>query len=147
MSKKLLGTMAALGIMLMALVVACGDDDDDTPAATPTTASPVTLNVTFGDNNFTPAALTATAGRPIELKLANGGQRPHTFTIDGVVDSGRLNAGENKDMQFTASQAGSLQFYCTVHGREQMNGTLTVSASGAAEDGGLTDEVSAFASN
>jgi plastocyanin len=104
----------------------------------------VTLNVTFGDNNFTPATLTAAAGRPVQLKLANGGQRPHTFTIDGVVDSGRMNAGENKDVQFTPSQAGSLQFYCTVHGREQMNGTLTVSASGAADDDSIPDEASAL---
>ena len=138
---KLLGFFLIVpAILLASFAVACSDDDDP-PAATPTTApsptpAPVVLNVTTLDNSFNPATASARAGQKVTVNVKNDGQRPHTFTIDGVVDSGRLNAGESKMVEFTPSSAGSLAFYCTIHTAAVMSGTLTVSASAAAEPGG-----------
>jgi plastocyanin len=125
---------------LVMLSAACGGDDDDppAPAATATVAAtpaPVVLNVTTLDNSFNPATASARAGQKVTVNVKNDGQRPHTFTIDGVVDSGRLNAGESKTVEFTPSTAGSLAFYCTIHTAAVMSGTLNVSASAAAESG------------
>ncbi len=126
---------------LVMLSAACGGDDDDppAPAATATVAAtpaPVVLNVTTLDNSFNPATASARAGQKVTVNVKNDGQRPHTFTIDGVVDSGRLNAGESKTVEFTPGTAGSLAFYCTIHTAAVMSGTLNVSASAVSESGG-----------
>jgi len=69
-------------------------------------------------------------GQAITLNVSNGGQFPHTFTITGVADSGTLSAGTSKPVTFTPSQAGTLTFFCMIHGQATMSGTITVSASG-----------------
>jgi plastocyanin len=71
----------------------------------------------------------------VTVNVKNDGQRPHSFTIDGVVDTGRLDAGQSKTVEFTPSSAGSLAFYCTIHTAAVMSGTVTVSASAAVETG------------
>ena len=100
------------------------------------TPAPVVLNVATLDNSFNPATSSARAGQKVTVNVKNDGQRPHSFTIDGVVDTGRLDAGQSKTVEFTPSSAGSLAFYCTIHTAAVMSGTLTVSASAAAEPGG-----------
>jgi plastocyanin len=121
--------------MLIAFgAVACGDDDEEpTPTAVPTSTPAPPTAMSFMDNSFSPNTLTARAGQLLQINLKNDGQRPHTFTIDGVVDSGRLESGATGSVQFTPSQAGTLTYYCTVHGRDRMNGTLTVSAGAVTE--------------
>lgn len=127
---------------LMGLVMfsaACGGDDDPpAAAATATTAptpAPVVLNVATLDNSYNPATASARAGQKVTVNVKNDGQRPHTFTIDGVVDSGRLNGGESKTVEFTPSSSGALTFYCTIHTQAVMSGTLNVSASAVSESG------------
>ena len=134
---------AILVAPLMGLVIlsaACGgDDDDDGGGAAPTvaaTAAPTVLNVATLDNSYSPATGSVRAGQKVTVNVKNDGQRPHSFTIDGVVDTGRLDAGMSKTVEFTPSSAGSLAFYCTIHTAAVMSGTLTVSASAAAEPGG-----------
>jgi plastocyanin len=139
---RLLGSVLVAPLVgLLVLSAACGGDDDDGggAAATATTAptpAPVVLNVVTLDNSFNPATSSARAGQKVTVNVKNDGQRPHSFTIDGVVDTGRLDAGQSKTVEFTPSSAGSLAFYCTIHTAAVMSGTLTVSASAAAEPGG-----------
>ena len=136
---RLLASVLVAPLMgLVMLSAACGGDDDDPPptATVAPTPAPVVLNVATLDNSFNPATGTARAGQKVTVNVKNDGQRPHTFTIDGVVDSGRLNAGESKTVEFTPSTAGSLAFYCTIHTAAVMSGTLTVSASAVSESGG-----------
>ncbi len=123
------------------------------PAASPTTqaaagAGGASLAVSIADFNFSPAALTARVGQAITLNVSNGGQFPHTFTITGVADSGTLSAGTSKPVTFTPSQAGTLTFFCMIHGQATMSGTITVSASGSlgpapGTGGGVTTSSSA----
>jgi plastocyanin len=168
--------MGIVILLIAAVLSGCGGDDDGgsssgstatgsapaatQPAAAPTaaTAAPTTapaggpISVTIADFNYTPSSLNVRAGQQVSLSVRNGGQFPHTFTIDGVADSARIDAGATKAVQFTPAQAGSLTFYCTIHGRGTMSGQITVSggASGApsgpipggtAAAGGMVDYV------
>ena len=140
---RLLASILVVPLMgLLVLSAACGGDDDDGGGAAPAaptvapTAAPAVLNVTTLDNSFNPATGSVRAGQKVTVNVKNDGQRPHTFTIDGVVDSGRLDAGQSKTVEFTPSSAGSLAFYCTIHTAAVMSGTLTVGASAVSESGG-----------
>ena len=99
------------------------------PAATATTGAAgggaTTMNLV--DLGYSPASLTGRVGQEVTLNVRNTGALPHTFTIDGVVDSGSLAAGGGATVRFTPSQAGPLVFYCTIHGLGAMSGAMIVS--------------------
>jgi plastocyanin len=121
-------------------VIACSSNDDNKSSSTQPTAvasqpgqggsdattNPAATRVTIVDFSYAPAAITAKAGQPVTLEVTNSGQSAHTFTITGVVDSGSIGAGQSKAVTFTPSSAGSLQFFCTIHGASVMSGKLTV---------------------
>ena len=107
------------------------------PAATATTAAaPASttapaggggpISVSIVDFAFSPSTLTVQSGQSVTVNLRNNGSASHTFTIDGVADSGPLGGGESGSVTFTPAQAGSLTFYCTIHGASTMSGRLTV---------------------
>lgn len=85
------------------------------------------IAVTIVDNSFGPGTISARVGQQLQLNVTNAGQFPHSFTIDGVVDTGQLSQGQSRQLSFTPTQAGTLTFYCTVHGRAVMSGTVNVS--------------------
>ena len=126
-------------------LIACGGDDNEgsgtdgggatatRPAASGTAAPTATVPagavlVSMVDFGYQPGVIPARAGQRLQLQVANRGQQPHTFTIDGVIDSGGLAGGDSKLVEFTPAQAGMLTFYCTVHGRNTMSGELNVTA-------------------
>jgi plastocyanin len=78
------------------------------------------------DFAFQPATLTGRVGQAINLNVTNRGQAPHTFTIQGVTDSGTLNGGASRAVTFTPSAAGTLTYFCLIHGQARMSGTITV---------------------
>jgi len=148
--------LAVVSFLMLSLIACSSDDSSASPTQAPTRAaaqptsaaatSPTTAaaaqatsapaggatNVTIADFSFTPGQLQARVGQPVRLNVTNGGQSPHTFTIQGVADSGRLNGGESKVVEFTPTQAGQLTFFCTIHGQGTMSGRITVAgASGA----------------
>jgi plastocyanin len=126
----------------LALVACSGDDDDGgggnnaaptatRPAASGTAAPTATvpagaIAVSMVDFGYQPGVIPARAGQRVQLQVSNRGQTPHTFTIDGVIDSGGMAAGESKLIEFTPAQAAMLTFYCTIHGRSTMSGELNV---------------------
>ncbi|HLF71713.1 MAG TPA: cupredoxin domain-containing protein [Dehalococcoidia bacterium] len=109
------------------------------PAATSTTAPPpptstpappagTTVTVTAVDFSFNPLTLTVKVGQPVFLTLINSGSASHSFTISGVADTGILGGGTAKQITFTPTSAGTLTFFCLIHGvgSGSMKGTLTV---------------------
>lgn len=119
-------------LALAAFLVSCGGDDDNASSGNAPTVAPggagggAAQEVRMADFSYSPAGLIARAGQTLNLTVRNTGSQPHTFTITGVVDSGTINPGEQRSVSFTPASAGSLTFFCTIHGRGTMSGQLTV---------------------
>jgi len=115
-----------------ALLIACGGDDDDDSSGAPTISAEDGASgggaqeVNIIDFAYEPDALSATAGEEVTLELTNSGDQSHTFTIDGLVDSMQIEPGDSATVTFTPDEAGTLTFFCTVHGAGTMSGELTV---------------------
>jgi plastocyanin len=137
---RIVPVIAAL-ILAAGGVIACSSSNDDSSGAQPTTvaaaptqssggsAAPTTAagtRVTAVDFSYSPTQLTAQVGQHMTVNFVNNGQAPHTFTITGVADSGSVAAGQSRTVTFTPASAGTLQFFCTIHGASVMSGTITV---------------------
>jgi plastocyanin len=142
---------------LSVFLISCSSDDDSSsgssgggaaptqapaatsaPAATqPAAAAPTAtpggpITVTIVDFGYSPVQISARAGQAVSLTVRNSGQFPHTFTIDGVVDTPNVSAGASAPVTFTPAAAGTLTFYCKIHGRTQMSGQVVVTAGASA---------------
>jgi plastocyanin len=87
-----------------------------------------------GGFRFEPDTIEIEAAKETTLFFVNTSSAPHSFTIDGVVDTGVVQhtgaqppADSNKFVTFTAPAGpGELVFYCTVHGAEAESGAVIV---------------------
>jgi len=95
-------------------------------------AAPVNQAITVRNFNYSPASFTTHVGDQVTLNITNAGPAPHTFTITGVTDSGQIAPGTSKQVTFTVSQAGTLTFFCTIHGASVMSGQISVQPASAA---------------
>ncbi|HLF71712.1 MAG TPA: cupredoxin domain-containing protein [Dehalococcoidia bacterium] len=134
-----------LPVVLAGALVACGGSSSygsSTAKATQPAASssPVAsssndgggISLSIADFSFSATSLKADPGKSIDIAIKNTGAAPHTFTIDGVVDSGQINAGGNKTLTLKIDKAGAYRYYCTVHGASRMSGVLQVGTGGDA---------------
>ena len=96
-------------------------------AAAPASAAAAPTAVSIVEFAFQPASFNVKVGQAVTVNVSNTGKVSHTFTIAGVADSGTLSAGTNKAVQFTPTQAGTLTFFCNIHGQATMSGQITVS--------------------
>jgi LPXTG-motif cell wall-anchored protein len=105
-------------------------------------AGAASRGVSVGDNFYSPAGVTVTAGTTVVW--SNGGQSPHTVTANGgEFDSSPscptdlsacLQPGHTYSHTF--SSVGTFPYHCKIHGLA-MSGTITVvSASGTPPAGG-----------
>lgn len=89
-----------------------------------------TVNVSLGDDFFSPKDLTVNVGDTV-LWTNNGGN-VHTVTSgsgcnrDGIWDSGNLSPGQT--FSFTFTTAGTFPYNCQIHCGFGMVGTVTVNA-------------------
>jgi plastocyanin len=82
--------------------------------------------VSVGDNFFSPASVSVAVGDTVTWR--NDGAAPHSATAEnGSFDTGVFNSGQSRSETFT--QAGTISYYCTVHGRAQ-SGTVRVLGAG-----------------
>lgn len=122
LTRARLGALMTVSVLLLA---ACGGNDDPTiqPDGGGGDAGDA-IQVAMVDNSFAPSMLELSAGEEVTITAPNNGQNPHSFTIDDLVDTGVLEAGDSTEVTFTVPE-GETQYYCTVHGAETMSGTLT----------------------
>jgi plastocyanin len=137
--KRLLLLVLGIAISASVFLVACGGGDDGGSGGGGGGASGSTVSMTIANFAYSPATLTARAGQAVSVSLSNNDSAPHSFTIDGVVDSGVIAANAKGSANFTPSQTGTLTWFCTVHGRAAMSGTITVSAGASSEPADATD--------
>lgn len=77
---------------------------------------------------FAPATFTVNKGDRVKITFKNNGGT-HNFVIDEFnVKSDTLQSNEDTTVEFTADQAGSFEYYCSVANHRQMGmkGTLVV---------------------
>jgi uncharacterized cupredoxin-like copper-binding protein len=136
-------------IVLVAALAACGSAE---PAPMPKTE----LSLTATDIAYDTSRLEAKAGQPVVLTLHNEGVLEHDFSIMEMPHAGEVMAeeaehgtghdmsgmtmdpeihvaspvGESLAVEFTPTQPGEYEFFCTVAGHKEANmvGTLVVTA-------------------
>lgn len=77
---------------------------------------------------FEPATLTVNKGDKVKITFKNLGGT-HDFVIDELdVNTQTIQSGQDETVEFTASEAGSFEYYCSVGNHRQMGmkGTLVV---------------------
>jgi plastocyanin len=109
------------------------------PAGAPQAAAEVqTLTVNSGDYWYDPKEITVRPGT-IRLTLTNTGpERPHTIAVKNrsgqgdLVRSERAPVGGAASIEFTVSEEGAYQLYCTLPGHADRGqvGTLNVRRAG-----------------
>jgi plastocyanin len=119
-----LAVLAAGGLFL----AAGAEAQHDPQPVQPGTSNLAAHQVQVRDFSYSPNTLTNMVNDPITITVTNAGPAPHTFTISGVADSGSIPAGQTRTVQFTPTQAGTLTFFCTIHGQGTMSGRISVTA-------------------
>lgn len=140
--------MGVVIAMLIAGVVLIGRGNKQTPVATltqaPLTPTPspsaeevstpeedkvqeITLEVQ--EYSFSKESLTIKKGQKVRLTLVNKGKMSHDFVVERMnVTTELAGAGESVTVEFTISDAGTYNFYCSVgnHRAMGMEGKLNV---------------------
>ncbi|MFV2073845.1 MAG: plastocyanin/azurin family copper-binding protein [Thermoanaerobaculales bacterium] len=96
---------------------------DVTPTEPPPSDPPPGENaVSVGDNFYDPSAKSVGTGGTITWTW--NGSNPHSVTFDGGGPSSAVKSTGTFDRTFAT--AGQFTYFCTVHGRNVMSGTVTV---------------------
>jgi plastocyanin len=119
MSKLL---MAAV-LSTVALMAACGGNDGGSAQAAEDGG---TTTVTATDNEFDPTSMTAAAGATLEV--ANDGEAPHNFSIEGEDIDVDVEPGSTQEVMLDGLDAGSYQVFCKFHEDAGMTATLEIEA-------------------
>ncbi|MCB8973822.1 MAG: multicopper oxidase domain-containing protein [Ardenticatenaceae bacterium] len=149
--KNLVKRLAAVLLIFgLAFLAACGSDE-------PTTAPPVSLELTATDIAFDTTRFEVMAGQPVRLTLNNEGALTHDFSIMEMPLMGNVMSDEMEEempghdmssmavepeihvaaamnssttIEFTPSEPGEYTYFCTVAGHKEagMMGTLVVQA-------------------
>ena len=92
------------------------------------------VNITASTFKFEPAEITLRSGVEVKLLFINESGLPHSFRIDGVVDSGVIKNATSKAtstesstlLVFTPAEPGEKIFYCSAHGPGSESGMVTI---------------------
>lgn len=88
-----------------------------------------TVTVVAKEFEFQPARVEMDRGETLRLKLVNQGQLSHNLHLRGIsTKTGTIQTGNTDTVRVTASEDGTLEFYCAVPGHEQagMTGEILV---------------------
>lgn len=86
------------------------------------------FTVTGKNFTFAPATMSVSKGDRVRIVFKNA-EGTHDLKIDEFgVNTGILQAGQEKTVEFVANTAGTFEYYCSVgqHRQNGMKGTLTV---------------------
>ena len=96
------------------------DDDSDEDL--------VTIEVSGENFSYDPEEITVKAGQKVKIKFTANDMQ-HDFVIDELdVKSDVVTSGNTTEFEFTPTEAGEFEYYCSVgnHRAQGMVGTLTV---------------------
>ncbi len=128
MKSKHLVWFVLMGVLVSALLAACGGGGSSEAAS-----GPQSFAVTTTEFQFSPNSFTVKVGDNLTFTVTNKGTVEHTFVIrstDGSSELAKLSVqpGETKSLDFTAKAAGVYPIVCDIAGHKEagMTGTLTV---------------------
>lgn len=85
------------------------------------------LEMELDDNYFGPTFVEGgEAGATVTVALQNGGERRHSFTIDGTDLDVVVEPGDSGEAEVTLPDSGSLNFFCRFHRNSGMQGAFVV---------------------
>lgn len=87
-----------------------------------------TINMTGNNFSFDPSVIKVKVGEKVKVVL-NAVDMPHDFVVDELdVRTDIAQPGETVEVEFTATEVGEYEYYCSVgqHRANGMVGTLTV---------------------
>jgi plastocyanin len=114
---------AAALLLTVGLMAACGGNDGGSAeAAEDGGASAVTAT----DNEFDPTSMTAAAGATLEV--ANDGEAPHNFSVEGEDIDVDIEPGSTQEVMLEGLDAGSYRVFCKFHEDAGMTATLEIEA-------------------
>lgn len=84
----------------------------------------------FDNFSFSMNEMNVNAGDTIRVTFFNAGNMPHDIVFEGIDDASTsiLSGGEEEVIEFTVSESGTYEYYCSVGNHREMGmiGTLTV---------------------
>ena len=86
------------------------------------------IEVTGGEFFYKPNEIKVKVGEKVTINFKNSGGF-HDFVIDELgINSGKIAAGETKEVTFTPTSVGTFEYYCSVgqHRTKGMKGSLIV---------------------
>ena len=123
-----------IALLAMSTLVACGGGSSGTtaPPPTPPGGGGSNTSVTVGNNFFQPATATVPAGSTVAWTwnscandvYGNTQCTPHSVTFDDGGPSSQVQSSGTFSRTFNAG--GTYTYYCTVHGRNVMSGSVVV---------------------
>jgi plastocyanin len=117
-----------LGRLALLSLVACGGGGgSDTPTAPGAGAGGPGATVTVGNDFYKPAQMTVPVGTTVTWQWSQG-DTLHSVTFDDGPTSEIQSSGT---FQRAFGTAGTYTYFCKVHGRAIMSGTVTVGSGGA----------------
>jgi plastocyanin len=114
-------------------VPAAAPSDAASAKSSPKARKSASGSVSIGDNFYSPASVTVTAGD--DVTWSNNGQATHSATADdGSFDTGVFGPGGSRSVTFDSP--GTFSYYCTVHGQSQSGTVRVLAAAGGGAGGG-----------
>lgn len=119
--------LQALAIVALA---GCGGGGSNVPTG-PTNGG--SAGVTVGNNFFSPATLSVATGATVTWTWAMG-DTLHTVTFDDNAPGSSPQSSGTFQRTFTT--AGTYSYFCSIHGKNVMSGSVTVGTGGSTGGGG-----------
>ncbi len=79
----------------------------------------IAASIVSGTAGFYPEDLTVDKKDTVRLKVGNGTDRTHGFSIEGYRIKREVQPNETLDVRFKASRGGTFKIYCQLHPTHQ----------------------------
>lgn len=87
-------------------------------------AMSIQFSIEADDFYFKPTFIKATPGASVNIEVENEGDTSHTFTIEDLDVDEQVAVGQKSETTFTLPSSGVVNFVCTIHVGQGMQGAF-----------------------